>query len=165
MKRSLSAAFVLVLAGLASELPRASAQPQVPGGGGSGPRFSPYLGLLSGNRSPGLNYLGVVRPQQQLNQKFGQLQQQLTQQNQSINEALQFTEESLLAPTGNVATFNSTGGYFNRIPGISSGGAGTSSAGGFSRPLGGGFGGAQGIGNQPSFSRPQAGGRGAAPRR
>ena len=88
MKRLLFAAVVLVFAGLASELPRASAQPQAPGGGGSGPRFSPYLGLLSGNRSPGLNYLGVVRPQQQLNQQFGQLQQQLTMQNQSLNEAL-----------------------------------------------------------------------------
>jgi len=157
MKRFLFAVAALLSIACLAELPQAAAQPQVPGGGGSGAggaRFSPYLNLLGGNRSPGLNYLGLVRPQQQLNQQFGQLQQQLTQQNQSLNQALQATEESLLPPTGNVAVFNSTGGYFNRIPGATSGGA-FGTAGGFGRS-GGAFGGAGGVGNQPSFSRPQS---------
>ncbi len=151
-----SAAFLLAFAG---ELPMASAQPQVPGGGISRPTFSPYLNLLGGNggRSPALNYLGIVRPQIQLNQQFGQLQQQLTNQNQAINQAIQASDESFLPPTGNISVFNSTGGYFNRIPGVSAGGGG--SAGGFSRPLGA-FGGAGGGGggSAPGFARPSGGG-------
>ena len=156
MNRFLSIASAAFLIALAGELPTASAQPQVPGGGISRPTFSPYLNLLGGNggRSPALNYLGIVRPQIQLNQQFGQLQQQLTNQNQAINQAIQASDESFLPPTGNVSVFNSTGGYFNRIPGVSAGGG--SSAGGFSRPLGA-LGGAGG-GSAPGFARPAGGG-------
>ncbi len=155
MNRFLLATSAAILFALAGDLPTASAQPQVPGGGVSRPTFSPYLNLLNGGgRSPAFNYLGIVRPQQQLNQQFGQLQQQLTQQSQSIKQAIQASEESLLPPTGNVSVFNSTAGYFNRIPGVSAGGG--SSAGGFSRPLGA-FGGA-GSGSAPGFARPSGGG-------
>ncbi len=129
-----SAALLFALAG---DPPTASAQPQAPGGGISRPTFSPYLNLLGGGRSPAFNYLGIVRPQQELNQQLGQLQQQVTQQSQLINQANQANEasdESLLPPTGNVSVSNSTGGYFNRIPGISAGGG--SSVVGFNRPLG-----------------------------
>ena len=164
MNRSLCAATAALLFAAASELPRASAQPQPPGGGAtSRPTFSPYLNLLGGGRSPGLNYLGIVRPQQQLNQQFNQLQQQLTTQNASINEAIQSSQDFLLPPTGNVSVFNSTGGYFNRIPGITSGGSVGGLSSGFNRPLGaygGGLGGA--IGNQ-SFGR-SGGSRGGARR-
>ena len=156
MNRFLLATSAAILFALAGDLPTASAQPQVPGGGGaSRPTFSPYLNLLNGGgRSPAFNYLGIVRPQQQLNQQFGQLQQQLTKQSQSINQAIQASEESLLPTTGNVSVFNSTAGYFNRIPGVSA--VGGSSAGGFSRPLGA-FGGA-GSGSAPGFARPSGGG-------
>ncbi len=156
---------VALLMTASADISSASAQPQVPGGGGGRPTFSPYLNLLGGGfggRSPALNYLGIVRPQQQLNQQFGQIQQQLTNQNQQINQAIQATEESLLPPTGNVAVFNNTGTYFNRIPGVSSGGSGFGTAGGFNRSLGGGAG---GMGNQPSFSKPQSGSRSGASRR
>lgn len=166
----LSAALFLSLA-LSAELPRAAAQPQVPGGGAtSRGTFSPYLNLLGGNgRSPAYNYLGIVRPQQQLNQQFGQLQQQLTQQNQSLNQAIQLTEESLLPPTGNVSVFNSTGQYFNRIPGVSSGGVGGSS-GGLSRGFQSGFGGGNSLYSNSGggFSQPgssRGGSRGSSPKR
>lgn len=165
MSRFAITCVVALLLAASANVSTATAQPQVPGGGGSRPTFSPYLNLLGGGfggRSPALNYLGLVRPQQQLNQQFGQIQQQLTNQNQQINQAVQATEEALLPPTGNVAVFNNTGSYFNRIPGVSSGGSGFGSAGGFGRPLGGG--GAGGMGNQPSFSRPQSGSRGGARR-
>ncbi len=162
-----SAAAALLIASFADS-PQASAQPQVPGGGAaSRPTVSPYLNLLGGYGNPGLNYLGIVRPQQQLLQQFGQIQQQQQQlgaQNQALNQALLNTEESLLPPTGNVSVFNSTGGYFNRIPGITGGGGVYGSTGGFNRPLGGGFSGAGGSGNQPSFSRTQSS-RGGTPRR
>ena len=165
MRHPLLAAATLLLFGSASELPRASAQPQVPGGGGQRPSFSPYLNLLGGSGNPGLNYLGLVRPQQQLNQQFNQLQQQLTTQNATINDAIQSSQDSLL-PTGNVSVFNSYGGYFNRIPGITSGGSSGGISSGFNRPLGafaggGGVGGG-GVGNQ-SFGR-SGGSRGGSRR-
>ena len=160
MRRSLLAAATILLLGSVSDLPSASAQPQVPGGVGQRPTFSPYLNLLGGAGNPGLNYLGLVRPQQQLTQQFNQLQQQLTTQNATINDAIQSSQEFLLAPTGNVAVFNSTGGYFNRIPGITSGGSTGNVSSGFNRPLGafsgsGGGGMSGGSGNQ-TFGRATA---------
>jgi len=165
MTRILGAAAIALLFAGAADLPQASAQPQVPGGGaGSRPTFSPYLNLLGGGRSPGLNYLGIVRPQMQLNQQLNQLQQQLTVQNATLNDGFESSQDVLL-PTGNVAVFNSTGGYFNRIPGITSGGSSGGISSGFNRPLnafaGGGLGGGVGLGNQ-SFGRvttPRGGGR------
>ena len=164
MKRALFASATLLTLAFATELPRAAAQPQVHGGTGQRPTFSPYLNLLGGSGNPGLNYLGLVRPQQQLTQQFNQLQQQLTTQNATINDAIQSSQDSLL-PTGNVSVFNSTGGYFNRIPGITGSTGGISS--GFNRPLGayGGLGGGMaggGIGNQ-SFGR-SSGSRGGSRR-
>ncbi len=164
MTRIFGVAALALLFAAAADLPRASAQPQVPGGGtGSRPTFSPYLNLLGGGRSPGLNYLGIVRPQQQLNQQLNQLQQQLTVQNGTINDGSDPSQSAFL-PTGNVAVFNSTGGYFNRIPGITSGGSsGGGFTGGFNRPLGtfagGGLGGGMGNASSGRVSAPRGGGR------
>ena len=158
MKRTLIAAAILLLFTSA-----ASAQPQVPrGGAAQRPTYSPYLNLLGGGFSgnAGLNYLGYVRPQMQLNQQFNQLQQQLTTQNQNIDDAIHQTQD-LLLPTGNVSVFNSTAGYFNRVPGVTSGGGiGGLSGSGFSRPLGayGGGGLAAGGSSRSTSSRGAVGG-------
>jgi hypothetical protein len=131
-----------------------SAQPAPPSGPVQRPTFSPYLNLLNRGGSPALNYLGIVRPQQQFAQQFGQLQQQANQTNMALNQAI--TQEAtvlneLLAPTGNVATFNNTGGYFNRFGGAASFGGSTVGLG-----RSGGLGGASAL-QRPSF----AGGSGA----
>ncbi len=152
--------------------PLALAQPQPGGGVGQRPAGGSYLNLLGGSGNPGLNYLGVVRPQQQLQQQFGQLQQQANLQNQQLTQAydqqLGTLTNALLPPTGNVSVFNNLGGYFGRIPmgnGSGGGGLGTSRFGG-----GGGMGGGGGAGglSRPAFaggsgagglSRPSGGGR------
>ena len=123
------------------------AQPIPPGGLPQRPAFSPYLNLLNGGASPALNYFGLVVPQQQFQQQFGQLQQQITTANGDF-QALQQQNRQLanglinayLPQTGNVAVFNNTGNYFNRIGGGAGGGIG----GGGGRP---------GGGTQPSFAR------------
>jgi len=125
------------------------AQPIPPGGLPQRPTFSPYLNLLNGG-NPALNYYGLVLPQQQFQQQAGLLQQQITTANGDF-QALQQQNRQLanglinayLPQTGNVAVFNNTGSYFNRIGG-GAGGTGVGGAAGFNR--GGGF--------QPSFARP-----------
>lgn len=125
------------------------AQPVPPGGVPQRPTFSPYLNLLNRGAGPAVNYFGMVRPQQQFQQQAGLLQQQLNTANTEF-QSLQLQNQQLatglinvfLPQTGNVAVFNNTGNYFNRIGG---GAGGTTFGGGGSRP-GGGF--------QPSFARP-----------
>ena len=144
----------------------ALAQPQPPGGaGGQRPTFSPYLNLLNRGASPALNYLGVVRPQQQFQQQAGQLQQQVNNANTEFQQLqaqnAQFTSnliDALLPSTGNVATFNNTGNYFNRLGGGSGGASfgGLSGSGAAGRPGG-------ATGPQPSFARPAGGGANRQP--
>jgi len=132
------------------------------------PAFSPYLNLLNGGSSPALNYFGLVLPQQQFQQQAGQLQQQLNTANSDF-QSLQTQNQQLagglinlfLPATGNVATFNNTGNYFNRVSGsglggVSAGGGGGNRAGGFNRP--GGAGGAQPSFARPATTRPAGGG-------
>ena len=78
MPRTLLACAALLIASTV-----AFAQPMPGGGVGGGaqrPTFSPYLNLLNRGNNPGLIYLGIVRPQQQMQQQFNQLQQQTNQQ-------------------------------------------------------------------------------------
>jgi hypothetical protein len=118
----------------------AFAQPPTPGGGAQRPTFSPYLNLLNRNFSPAGNYFGFVRPQQQMQQQFGQLQSQLNTANQSLM-GLQAQGDQLanelnsgfgLRSTANVATFMNTGHYFSYNPALMGGNRGG---------MGGGFGG------------------------
>lgn len=144
----------------------ARAQPMPSTGSPQRPVFSPYLNLLNGGSSPALNYFGLVLPQQQFQQQAGQLQQQLNTANTDF-QSLQTQNQQLagglinlfLPATGNVATFNNTGNYFNRVGGGGLGGisaGGGNRAGGFNRP--GGAGGAQPSFARPAATRPTAGG-------
>ncbi len=144
----------------------ARAQPMPSTGSPQRPVFSPYLNLLNGGSSPALNYFGLVLPQQQFQQQAGQLQQQLNSANSDF-QSLQTQNQQLagglinlfLPATGNVATFNNTGNYFNRVGGGGLGGisaGGGNRAGGFNRP--GGAGGAQPSFARPAATRPVAGG-------
>jgi hypothetical protein len=123
------------------------------------PTFSPYLNLLNRGGNPGLNYLGIVRPQQQLQQQFNQLQQQTNQQLQALGSAydtqLDTLSSALLPPTGNVATFGNLGNYFGRIP--TGSGVGGGGLGGGNR-----FGGTGGA--VPNLQRPGFAGGGAGAR-
>ena len=138
------------------------AQPMPGAGAAQRPTFSPYLNLLNRGNNPGLNYLGIVRPQQQMQQQFNQLQQQTNQQLQSLGQAydsqLDTLSNAFLPPTGNVSVFNSTAGYFGRIP-YGSGGGGFG-GGGTSRF--GGSAGAMGAMQRPGFAGGGAGGVGGA---
>lgn len=138
------------------------AQPMPGVGPAQRPTFSPYLNLLNRGGNPGLNYLGIVRPQQQMQQQFNQLQQQTNQQLSALGSAydsqLDTLSSAFLPPTGNVSTFGNLGNYFGRIP--------TGSGGGFSGGSRfGGMGGAVPGLQRPGFAgggvggaRPAAGG-------
>jgi hypothetical protein len=133
--------------------PAVQAQP-VPPSIPQRPAFSPYLNLLRGG-NPGLNYYGLVRPQLQLNEQYGQLQSRL---NQFAREADQQDDpffgagsnanryNPYLPLTGYVARFDDLGGYFNRLGG---GGSSTFGSSGGSSILSA-RGGMSGI--QPSFA-------------
>jgi len=125
-RHAIASAILLAISAIAVQ-----AQPIT--GPGSRPTVSPYLNLINRGGSPGLNYLAIVRPQQQLNQQLNQQQQQQNQNNALYNQALDQQNlgvaalAELLNPTGGVAVFNNTGGYFNRFGGSTGGG----SSGGF----------------------------------
>ncbi|MCU0703973.1 MAG: hypothetical protein MUF18_08360 [Fimbriiglobus sp.] len=153
----------LAVTALVMSVAVAPAQPMPGAGPAQRPAFSPYLNLLNGGGNPGLNYLGIVRPQQQMQQQFNQLQQQTNQQTAALAQAydsqLDTLASAFLPATGNVARFNSAPGYFGRMPfgnGIYSGGAGG---------MGGGFGGRGGMGMGAAGGgmgqRPAMGGGGA----
>lgn len=124
--RLASASAVLLLIGTLAQ-----AQPS-PGVTGR-PTFSPYLNLVNRGNNPALNYLGIVRPQQQFAQQFNQLNQQYSQQinglQNSIND-LAAGADSSLPLTGHAAVFNTYGApYFSRHP-VSGGGGGGGMSGG-----------------------------------
>ena len=155
---------LLALATLAVTIGMSLSQP-LPGNGAGvrRPTTSPYLGLLANTGSPALNYMAFVRPQQQMQQQMGQMQQQNILTNRAFDQALNQdlgTISQLLTPTGSVAVFNSTGNYFNRFGssfgslggggGNFGGGGGNFGGGGMNR---GSFGGGGGGGfNRPSSS-------------
>jgi len=101
------------------------------------PTFSPYLNMLRGG-NPALNYFGLVRPQQELNQQLGQLQTRMSLASREFQDLEQQVQSGAgqynpyLPMTGNVARFNDLGNYFDRIGGGGGGGGG----GGFSSSFG-----------------------------
>jgi hypothetical protein len=106
--------FTLVLLGavnflLVMGVRPAAAQPQFPSP--TQPAVSPYLNLLRQGNSPGVNYYGLVRPQQEFRNSYQRLQQDFnTQQTQPIPFGPEDT--SGLPPTGHAAQFNTQGRYF-----------------------------------------------------
>ena len=133
-----------------------SAYAQFGGGGiqpGSSPTFSPYLNLLRGGSSGvGMNYFGLVRPQQQFaqqNQQLGQGLQSL-QSMQMQGSGMQMNSSnygySQLGVTGHPVIFNSfgTGQFSGGYTGA--GGSGGFGGGGDFGGGGGGFGGGGGGG-------------------
>ena len=135
------------------------AQPMPGVGPAQRPSFSPYLNLLNRGNNPTLNYLGIVRPQQQLNQQVGQLQNQANQQSQASNSG-GASDTDFINPTGNVSVFNNTAGYFNRYGGS----GGQSAFGTTNRMTSGGLGGIGRTPNGAAFNSigraPQSGGGG-----
>lgn len=136
------------------------------------PSFSPYLNLARGGNNPGINYLGVVRPQMQMQQQYGQLQQQLWQTNQNLQDVgnVVYGADPNLALSGHRAVFNNTGRYFNSNPAFGGVGGGLGSgrvSGGFPSALlrpGGGFSSAlprPSAGPTGGTSRPSMGARGS----
>ena len=146
----------LALALLGLVIGFADAQP-LPGNGAGArrPTTSPYLGLLANTGSPALNYMAFVRPQQEMQQQLGAMQQQNILGNRAYDQALNqdlSTISQLLSPTGNVSVFNNTGNYFNRYGssfGRSGGGSGSFGGSGMNR---GSFGSGGGGFNRPSSS-------------
>ncbi|OWK47520.1 hypothetical protein [Fimbriiglobus ruber] len=139
MKRLIPFAAAVIVAAVYSA--PALAQPQVPGGGaGASSPFPGYLNLFRGN-NPAFNYFGIVQPQMQLQQQYGQLQQQVQSNNQNIQQlgnAVTGQGDPRLALTGHPAIFNNTLGYFNSNPAFGGGSGGM----GFARtPFGSNFGG------------------------
>ncbi len=147
--------------------PAVVAQPVPPIGPARRPPVSPYLGLAIGG-NPGINYLSLVRPQQQFQQQVNQLQQQYQQSAYGYGQQDGYAlgADPFLPVTGVVGRFNSLGSYFSRDPsfggggGISRGGYGGGgySGGGFGggSAYGGGSGGA-GLSNQRSITAPTGG--------
>ncbi len=132
---------------------------------GNSPTISPYINLLRGGNT-GLNYYGLVRPQQDFamqNQQLGQgIQSLQLQQMQQMQQGSQMQMNggsygySQLGMTGHPVIFNSfgngqfSGGYFG-TGGGGIGGGGIGGGGGFNGG-GGGFGGGGGqFGGQSNF--------------
>ena len=113
----------------------ANAQPQPGVGPTRSPSFSPYLNLLRNNGGGGnavTNYYGIIRPQQQLQQQSGMLQQQLSMQNQSIQGLSNGNGngDNTVGPiTGSGASFGFYSHYFNTLSPGGGGRAGASSGG------------------------------------
>jgi hypothetical protein len=106
------------------------------------PTFSPYLNMLRNDAGPGMNYFGLVRPQQEFAQQNQQLGQGLQTLQMQQFQGMQMTGGgyygySQLGTTGHPVMFNSfrTG----QFSGAYTGGAG--GGGGFGGGMGGGFGG------------------------
>ncbi len=137
------------------------AQPQVPGGGARRPTYSPYLGLLAGGgRNPAFNYFGIVQPNMQAQQQFGQLQNQI-QQNaqgiQSLNNNLAYGVDQNFPLTGHAATFGNLSHYYTYGRGIAAGSSSGSFRGG-SGMTGGGAGMGRPGGASTAGGRPASGG-------
>lgn len=169
----LAAGSLAVFAGTASAQPIPPSMPQTP-------TFSPYLNMLRGGNA-GLNYFGLVQPQLQLNDQFGQLQSRMGMMQRDIgqNEVNTINNLNMINPYlrttgGFVPRFDDLSGYFNRISGIGgtmgsgsmggqglrpmSSGAGTprqagfNPMGGIGSGFGGGYGGSFGGGSYGGFN-------------
>lgn len=81
----------------------------------SPPRTSPYLNLLRGGSSPGVNYYGLVRPELEFRSSIGQLRQQ-TQLNQQAITGLQNVQPGPLT-TGHQFGFMTHSIYFQNLGG------------------------------------------------
>jgi TolA-binding protein len=108
-----------------TEVPPAFAQPpgrSSPADPVQRPTISPYLNLFNRGGNTGLNYHNFVRPQQQLRQATGQLQNQVRSLQtgvRNLNQAKTTTvgaatpvSTGRMAPTGHPASFGNLGGYF-----------------------------------------------------
>lgn len=83
------------------------------------PTVSPYLNLLRGQNGGGglgLDYYGIVRPEQQYQRAADQFRQDISNLNRRVDEeqppASRALETSILSPTGHSTTFFSTSQYF-----------------------------------------------------
>lgn len=159
----LGLAFAAVV--LSSYFSSLAAQPQPGNSPVRSPSFSPYLNLVNRGNNPTVNYFGIVRPGQQLQQQANQLQQQLSQTSQSIASGLGGTNDQLT--TGRGATFGYYSHYFYNSPasGGGLGGGGRSGGSSFGGGFAGGGGAASALGRSGIGQSPQAGNRPAARRR
>lgn len=82
-------------------------------GGMSRPTFSPYLNLL-GRGNPAVNYFGIVRPQQQLQGLFSNLQSGIAGPGQGED----LTDPELRRGTGHIVTFDNLSHYYFNNPGV-----------------------------------------------
>lgn len=105
------AAAILILAALGGVNPL-PAQPPVPGGlgGTRPPALSPYLNLARQGGSPGLNYYGLVRPQQQFQQSVLDLRGAVNANQQIIGNFQ--NDPNGLSPTGHGSGFMNYNSYF-----------------------------------------------------
>ncbi len=108
--RTVSIAGILFLTSINS----LSAQPQPGVGPVRAPSFSPYLNLVNRGNNPAINYFGIIRPGQQLQQQTRLLQQQLNQTNQNLSSGLGGINNTLI--TGRGATFGYYSHYYNNSP-------------------------------------------------
>lgn len=132
-----------------------SAPAQFRGNGYSQPRVSPYINLLRGGSSPGINYFGLVRPEVENRAAINQVGQ-LAQQNQQSINGLQNSPTGQLT-TGHAFGFQTHYGYFQNLGSGSAGfGLGRQGGGG---GLGGGFGNQMQGRNNQAQQRPASRGR------
>lgn len=129
MKSKLIVTLALAVVGVGSEfaLGQSFAPPTAPRA--QRPTLSPYLNLLNRNNSPAFNYYNRVRPRQ----AFDDYQQQTARNLSSLerrieesNQAIQQSQNSQLAPTGQRVRFMDLGGYFGTGAGQFGGGGGGS---------------------------------------
>src|SRR5438128_1921378 len=78
------------------------------------PTVSPYLNLLRPNTAPGINYYGLVRPQNDVNNALGRLQQQTTAEQQTVSN---LETASTLPATGHAVGFQNYQRYFMNLGG------------------------------------------------
>jgi hypothetical protein len=98
---------------------------QLPGRPGPtiSPPISPYLNLLRRGNSPGVNYYGLVRPQQQLYNSVNSLQGQVTD-NRALISGLAASVDPTRGETGHGTSFLDLGGYFMNMNPAGQGGGG-----------------------------------------
>jgi hypothetical protein len=78
------------------------------------PVYSPYLNLLRPGGNLTQNYFGLVRPEFDLRNASGSLQQQVYQNDVNLNNLAAYGPNTGYIPlvTGHIATFLNTGGHF-----------------------------------------------------
>jgi hypothetical protein len=75
------------------------------------PAVSPYLNLLRPGNSPGVNYYGLVRPQNEFRNSLQGLGQQVSANRAMIDDLAEQPDASLPA-TGHRVTYLNTRGYY-----------------------------------------------------